>query len=972
MSDYNHELIGRQAEQAALDQALAAVRHGSGGIVLLAGAAGVGKTWLLDACLDRSGLPVLRGRANEIATPPYGPIAGALRAYLRARPDGLASTGPLAPYLALLLPELGAPPPDTDPAVLVEAVCQAFTAIARGTPPVLVLDDLQWADNATLELVPALASALEHERVLVVGTYRNDEIGRGHPLRRLRNDLRRAHFLREIVVEPLDRAETTALAARTFGRPPGPALAATLYDRTEGVPLFVRELAGALALRGRLVASDAGVELAPGQDMPIPDTLRDAVLLRLDGLPDPALRLLHLAAVAGREFDLAMVAELGGDVEGSTEGFDTLFERGLLVEAEPGRGAFRHTLTREAVYGDISWVRRRALHRRLAEHLQAEGAAPLTVAEHWLAAQEPERARAALLAASEQACTIHAYRDAASAAQRALELWPDGAEEDSRIDVLDRLGQCAQISGMPAEAARAWSEVADAHRQGGDLRAYAETERKLANVAELQGHWERALAAREAAARSFAASGLPAEAAAERLAAAAHLRSAGHYHQALELLSTAEDEAKQAGRFDLQARVMGLQGNVHARLGQVPEGLALVQKGLALALEHNVAGAVAEIYQRLADSLEHSGDYTGARETYLTAFGFCQANAIPATAQLCVACLTVVLRQTGEWERAMTMCREVLSSPHSSVHARAVAGGMLGSLYALRGQPGRARPFLLESAALSQRIELVGMELLTAWGLALLDEQDGAYETAAERYYSILGRWEQIEDTHYVLSTLRWAVSFFAMSGADAGARACALALARIAGTNGQPEALSALAHALGEIALLDGDAGQAVQQFRQALDLLREVAVPYCHATTQWRAGIACAAAGRRDAAVDHLVNAHRTARRLGARPLATRIARALEELGEPVAERLGQGAAGRLRSGDLTRRQREILQLVARGQTNAEIAEALVLSPRTVEMHVGNILAALDSRTRAEAVRRATEMGLLEIYSTAPGKIP
>jgi DNA-binding NarL/FixJ family response regulator len=417
---------------------------------------------------------------------------------------------------------------------------------------------------------------------------------------------------------------------------------------------------------------------------------------------------------------------------------------------------------------------------------------------------------------------------------------------------------------------------------------------------------------------------------------------------------------------------MGQEGSVRARMGQAAEGLALVQRGLALALEHNLASAAAEIYQRLADSLEHAGDYAGAKETYQTAFDFCQANAIPATAQVCVACLTVVLRQTGEWEHAMTLCREVLASQDSSLHARAVANGMLGSLYAMRGQPRLAQPLLLEAAALAHQIELAAMELLAAWGLALLDELNGAYDTVAERCRFILSRWEQIEDCHYAVPALRWAVSFFAITKADAEARACANALARIASATGQPEALSALAHALGEIALLDGDPLQAVQQFRQALDLLRDVAVPYCHAGTQLRAGIACAAADQRDAAVTHLTNAYRTARKLGARPLATRIAQALEALGEPIVERLGPGAAGRFRSGDLTRRQREILQLVAQGQTNAEIARALVLSSRTVEMHVANILAILDSRSRAEAVRRAAELGLLEEYGMTPKKIP
>jgi ATP/maltotriose-dependent transcriptional regulator MalT len=964
----DEDLIGRQAVQAALDQALAATRPGSGGIVLLAGEAGVGKTRLLEACLTRGGLPAFKGRSSEIATPPYGPIAAALRAYLRLRPGGLADCGPLTPYLALLLSELGPAPPPGDPAVLVEAICQAFTAIAHQAPAVLVLDDLQWADNATLQLVPILANALLREPLLIVGTYRNDEIGRGHPLRRLRNDLRRAHLLREIVVAPLGPADTTRLTTRILGRAPDPALAAALYQRTEGVPLFVRELAGALALRGRLRAGDAGMELAPGPDLPIPDTLRDAVLLRLDGLPDPALRLLHLAAVAGREFDLGLVAEPAG----SPDGFDALLERGLVVEGEPGRGAFRHELTREAIYNDISWVRRRALHRQMAERLQVAGAAPLAIAQHWLAAKEPDRARAALLAAAEDACAIHAYRDAVDAAHQALDLWPEGVDEARRLDVLDQLGQCAQLCGLPADAARAWREVADARRETGDLHAWAAAERKLANVAELQGHWEQALAARAAAAQAFAAGGWPAEAAVERLSAAAHLRSAAQYTTALALLATAAQETVQAGRPDLQARLLGLEGNVRARMGQAEDGLALVQSGLALALRHNLPGAVAEIYQRLADSLEHAGDYAGAKETYQTAFAFCQDNAIPATAQLCVACLTVVLRQTGEWEHAMTLCREVLASPHSTVHARAVANAMLGTLYALRGQAARARPLLLDAAALGRQIELAALDLLAAWGLALLHDFNGEPNPAAERCRFILSRWEQIEDRHYAVPPLRWAAGFFAQTHAGADARACANALARIAGATGQPEALAALAHALGEIALLDGDPRQALQQFRQALDLERDVTDPYSHAGTQLRAGIAAAAADQHEAAVLHLTNGYRTARKLGARPLATRIAQALEALGEPVAERLGPGAARRFRSGDLTRRQREILQLVARGQTNAEIARALVLSPRTVEMHIANILATLDSRSRAEAVRRATERGLLEAYGMVPEKIP
>jgi hypothetical protein len=235
MMAYDDELLGREREQAELDQALSAVRASAGGIVLLAGEAGVGKTRLLETCVGRSGLLALNGEGSEPATPPYGPIVAALRFALRAAPDALAGCDSRAPHLALLLPELGAAAPNTDYATLVEAIRCLFLTIARTTPAVIVLDDLQWADNATLELLPALASACAHERLLILGAYRSDEMPRGHPLRRLRHDLRRARLLREIVLEPFDDEAAITLAERILGYPLSPALARALAERAEGV-----------------------------------------------------------------------------------------------------------------------------------------------------------------------------------------------------------------------------------------------------------------------------------------------------------------------------------------------------------------------------------------------------------------------------------------------------------------------------------------------------------------------------------------------------------------------------------------------------------------------------------------------------------------------------------------------------------------------------------------------------------------
>jgi len=597
----------------------------------------------------------------------------------------------------------------------------------------------------------------------------------------------------------------------------------------------------------------------------------------------------------------------------------------------------------------------------VAQRLEAELAAPVVVAEHWALGRRPGQARASLLGAAEAFAAVHAYRDAERATRRALELWPEEREEAARLDALERLASYAELAGDLAEAITTWREVADGRRREGDPLRLGTAHSRLAAALELQGRWQEALASREQAAVAFTAAGSPAEAAAERLASATHLRSAGSFRAALSLLETAGRQAREAGRVDLQARILGQDGNVRVRMGEGHTAVELVRAALAMALEHGLTGPAAEIYQRLADALEHTGDYAAAKDTYDQAFNFCAANALEPTAELCLACLTAVLRQSGDWDRAVTLCRRVIASDEATVPARTVATGMLGSILGHRGQPRRARPLLLESLTLARRIELVSMELHATWGLAIVDQTEGATGSAAGHCWSILERWKQTEDRHYAIPPLRWATTFFAEVGDGAGARTCAAALAQIAADAGQDAAMSALSHALGETALLDHSAEQAVGQFARALVLLEGVDTPFDRAESERRAGAALALAGRREEAVEHLVAAHRTARRLGARPLVERVSASLTALGEQPDRRLGRQAVAQAANSGLTRREVEVVRLVAMGHTNREIARQLFLSPRTVEMHVGSIRLKLDCRSRADAARRASELGLL-----------
>src|SRR5215213_2171809 len=254
-------LIGRDRELGKLRDALARAAGGEGSLVIVAGEAGVGKTRLTDELAASADGIVMRGAAAAGATGPYGPVAGSLRSFLRARPDGLDDCGPLRPHVALVLPELGDPAAQTDRETLFEAVRCAYAAAARTGAAVVVLDDLQWSDAATLELLASLAPALAQIPLLVVGVYRSDEVGRDHPLRRLRDELRRAGRLEELELGPLDAEASGELIAQVLNGEPGSALAAMVHDRAQGYPFFVEELVGALVAGGTIREHDGRLEL---------------------------------------------------------------------------------------------------------------------------------------------------------------------------------------------------------------------------------------------------------------------------------------------------------------------------------------------------------------------------------------------------------------------------------------------------------------------------------------------------------------------------------------------------------------------------------------------------------------------------------------------------------------------------------------------------------------------------------------
>ncbi|MGW0732288.1 helix-turn-helix transcriptional regulator [Streptomyces sp. NPDC002851] len=941
-------LVGRAVEYAGLLDVLARCRSGEGGLVLVSGYAGVGKSRLVAEVLDGWDGRVLRTSASP-GVDGYAPVEDILRAVSD-------EVGPVPSYR------------EADQPVLLDTIQRALRSIGHQRPTVVVLEDLHWAGAAALDLLPALAVSMAREPVLLLGTYRSDGLSRAHPIRSMRTALRRSGCFAEFALRPLTAEQTGELLAGLLGASPAPGLVSAVHDRAEGIPFYVEELTAALLETGGLREADGSLGLARDAELPVPESVLDAVLVRTAGLRQRHQTAVELAAVLGVRVDLPALAGL---VE--PQNIDQLLDSGLLTERQqdPDSAEFRHALVRDALYRSIPWARRRRHHRLIAEHLTARGAAPETVAEHWLAAHEHERARPLLLAAAERYCAVYSYRDAAALARRALAVWPEEADPEGRIATLERLADCAELCGELESAAAVWTDVARRRHARGDTALAGSAHRRLANAAGLLGDWPRAVTARESAADSYAAAGMRDEAAAERLTLADQLKSAAQLSKGLDQAMAAAEDAEATGRTDLKARALAMQGSLRSALGDGPRGVELARSGLELALAEQLPEATGEAYYELGEALGYAADYPAATDAIDTAIDLCRAHGATELGRVCFTCLSPVVRLMGDWDRSLAICGDVLGDDHTPQILRMVAEEESGLITVLRGDPRHARGPLRRSAAFGRSNEVFGMEVGATWGLAMVagtDDEGAALHTVS----AMLERCLLKEEWHYALPALRWAATFLAERGDHDGLAQCHRVLATAATQNSSPKVLAAFAHASGELALADGDTAHASAHFGRAVDLLRGVTAPYERALTQLRRGAALAGEGEREAAVSTVTSAYRTARQLGAKPLAHSCATRLAEMGEQVDRRLGRLAARTLEPAGLTRREKEVLHLLAGGRTNREIARELFVSTRTVDMHVRNVLDKLDCSTRMAAARRAAELGLTGPIAIRPGSPP
>jgi tetratricopeptide (TPR) repeat protein/predicted Ser/Thr protein kinase len=477
------ELVGREPEMAAIRSAWENARAGHRQLILLAGEPGIGKTRLtLEFGRSKAGLDaiVLLGRCDQEALVPYQPFVEALEWYVRACPvpvlraqaADIEAVSELAALIRALARRISIASESIESNAegrryrLFEAVASLLSAAACHRPLILILEDIHWADRPTLLLLRHLLRSSHEAALLVIATYRETELDRTHPLADVLSDLRREPASRRVALRGLGGEQVSKFITASIGCEAPPELIRLVVENTEGNPFFMSEVLRHLEEAGTLERLKSGTARTAGEDLGLPEGVRETIGRRLARLSETCHRLFGLAAVVGREFDFSVLQALA-DVpeERILDAIDEGVDAHLIQEvaAAPGRYAFTHALIRETLYGQLTGTRRIRLHRRVAEALErlaAPGHKPLAdLAYHYgqsALSGDAEKAVEYALQAAELAAAGFALEEAArfyGVALKAVDFLPDGPIVRTRkLDLHFRRGRAFADVGQWAAA----------------------------------------------------------------------------------------------------------------------------------------------------------------------------------------------------------------------------------------------------------------------------------------------------------------------------------------------------------------------------------------------------------------------------------------------------------------------------------------------------------------------------------------
>ena len=615
--------VGRAPELELLEGALERAAQGRPAFVFAGGESGVGKTRLLRELESRAharGARVLLGQCLELggAQIPYAPLVAALRPLAR----GIGANGshelPEAARdaLAELLPELGGTGrrADEEPSARQGRLFEAMLALLEGlgapAPVLLALEDIHWADGATRDFITFLVRSAREERLCLVVTYRSDELHRRHPLRPLLAELERASGVDRMALERFDRDELAAQLEGILQEPAPAALAERLYGRSQGNPLFTEELLAS--------AED-------GDSWLLPETLRDALLARVERLAPATQAVVRAAAVLDRPMTHGLLEAIAGLSPADVmEGAREAVAHQVLVTGTEGTYVFRHALVGEAVHNDLLPGEDTALHARIAAALEQrpallgdvpEATVAAELACHLRAAHDLGGSLGASVRAGRAAKRVYAYEEAGRQFERALELWervPD-AEERAGVDRAELLHQAALCATAHGQATRAIALLREALAA---LDEQAEPVR-AAHLRVRLGHVLRQAGAGRDSFAEFdrAVALLPPDATAERarvLEERARVEMLmGDYERTLATVTQAIADARAAGAELTEVRALNTLGFTRAALGDEAEGIAIMresyERGGALASPADQGRAAANLSE-LLDIAGHTAE----------------------------------------------------------------------------------------------------------------------------------------------------------------------------------------------------------------------------------------------------------------------------------------------------------------------------------------------------------------------------
>jgi class 3 adenylate cyclase/tetratricopeptide (TPR) repeat protein len=890
-------LIGRQAELERIAQTVRQAEGGSGRLVLLAGEPGVGKTRLAQDVtlqLRNRGFLIAAGACYEARqATAFAPFMELLSGIYATAPTSIrAVTARRWPYLAKLLPGEDIKVPALDGSDEKERLFWAVTSflqtVAAEVPVALLLDDLHWADGSSLELLQHLARHTRANRVFVLGTYRDVEVGRRHPLEATLRELRRQELAEKIAVSRLDRADTSSFVASSFETAEiSSEFAELLYQRTDGNPFFLQQVLRALVESGDVYRNPSGTwDRRAVEEIEVPESVRSVIGQRLSRLSEESQTLLMEASVLGQSFGFEELTGMTGRSEDEIEA--ALEEAGAagLIRYEPhDRYAFDHALTQGTLYAELSPRRKRRLHLmagesllRLREDEQERRIAEL--AWHFTQGDDSARALEYSLRAGDAAEALFAHSDAEWHYRTAIELADDLSDEGSLSAAIQKLGTVLVMLARYDEAIetleRAVSRFAAAGRSDEELRAVALIGRAHA----LRGTYEQGLARLSSSVEKLESGSAASSGPAAAIYAALgnlHFR-ASRYQEELDAADRAATLAREAGDERLYAASQVERGTALAHVGRPSDALQALREGVELAEK---AGDLTTLQRGLNNTASVMWDVDQFVEA--EAYSVRSLEAAERAGDPGFVAFTLTIRGVypwifGKWDEALDFFKRAAAIARPLGASQSAWTLTAPShVYVYRGQDALVQEELTDALAYAEKYGDRRLRVVATWLLAenhLMHERAEQAIPLLEENISLSDlRFDDRVDNYLSLSRAYLDV------GDLARAEACLRSLAAMGKSSGFLHAGLETSRAM--LLSLQGNHETGAEAYERALADARHNRSPYAEAFTLYTWGLTDLRREATDVAAERLRDALDIFQRLGAAAMEKRSRRALEEAG-------------------------------------------------------------------------------------------